>query len=254
MNLKMRYKIIILFILLFLTSCVNQPIIDESSSIKKTSFFSNKGFALVYKDELFKEKIIKGKIQERSLFIFQKNLKKDTPVKITNLHNSKYILAKVGKKTKYPNFYNSVISKRISDELELDELDPYIEIKEIIHGSSFIAKKAEMHEEEKKVAQKAPVDQIQIKDLGNTVQKDTKIKKKKFNYAIKIADFYFEKSAKEMVSRISSEAGIDKISIEKLSNTKFRVFVGPYTNLNSLKKSFNAINVLEFDSIEIIKK
>ena len=250
----MRYKIIIFFILLFLTSCVNQPIIDESSSIKKTSFFSNKGFALVYKDELFKEKIIKGKIQERSLFIFQKNLKKDTPVKITNLHNSKYILAKVGKKTKYPNFYNSVISKRISDELELDELDPYIEIKEIIHGSSFIAKKAEMHEEEKKVAQKAPVDQILIKDLGNTVQKDTKIKKKKFNYAIKIADFYFEKSAKEMVSRISSEAGIDKISIEKLSNTKFRVFVGPYTNLNSLKKSFNAINALEFDSIEIIKK
>ena len=250
----MRYKIIIFFILLFLTSCVNQPIIDESSSIKKTSFFSNKGFALVYKDELFKEKIIKGKIQERSLFIFQKNLKKDTPVKITNLHNSKYILAKVGKKTKYPNFYNSVISKRISDELELDELDPYIEIKEIIHGSSFIAKKAEMHEEEKKVAQKAPVDQILIKDLGNTVQKDTKIKKKKFNYAIKIADFYFEKSAKEMVFRISSEAGIDKISIEKLSNTKFRVFVGPYTNLNSLKKSFNAINALEFDSIEIIKK
>ncbi len=250
----MRYKIIILFILLFLTSCVNQPIIDESSSIKKTSFFSNKGFALVYKDELFKEKIIKGKIQERSLFIFQKNLKKDTPVKITNLHNSKYILAKVGKKTKYPNFYNSVISKRISDELELDELDPYIEIKEIIHGSSFIAKKAKMYEEEKKVAQKAPVDQILIKDLGNTVKKDTKIKKKKFNYAIKIADFYFEKSAKEMVSRISSEAGIDKISIEKLSNTKFRVFVGPYTNLNSLKKSFNAINVLEFDSIEIIKK
>ena len=250
----MLYKTIISFTLLFLISCVNKHTIDESSSIKKTSFFSNKGFALVYKDELFKEKIIKGKIEERSLFIFQKNLKKDTPVRITNLHNSKYILAKVGKKTKYPNFYNSVISKRISDELELDELDPYIEIKEIIHGSSFIAKKAEMHEEEKKVAQKAPVDQIQIKDLGNTVQKDAKIKKKKFNYAIKIADFYFEKSAKEMVSRISSEAGIDKISIEKLSNTKFRVFVGPYTNLNSLKKSFNAINVLEFDSIEIIKK
>ena len=44
------------------------------------------------------------------------------------------------------------------------------------------------------------------------------------------------------------------IYIEKLSSTNFRVFVGPYNNLNSLKKSFNAINVLEFDSIEIIKK
>jgi len=250
----MLYKGIISFTLLFLTSCVNQPNIDESSSNKKTSFFSNKGFALVYKDELFKEKIVKGKISDRSLYIFQKNLKKDTPVKITNLHNSKYILAKVGKKTKYPNFYNSVISKRISDELELDELDTYIEIKEIIHGSSFIAKKAKTYEEEKKVAEKAPVDQIQIKDLGNNAKKNIKIKKEKFSYAIKIADFYFKKSAKEMKSRISAEAGIDKISIEKLSNTKFRVFVGPYTNLNSLKKSFNAINVLEFDSIEIIKK
>ena len=254
MNLKMRYKTIILFTLFFLTSCVNQPIIDESFSIKKTSFFSNKGFALIYRDELFKKKIVKGKLDDRSLFIFQKNLKKDAPVKITNLHNSKYILAKVGKKTKYPNFYNSVISKRISDELELNELNPYIEIKEITHGSSFIAKKAKTYEEEKKVAEKAPVDQIQIKNLGNNVKKDKKIKKEKFNYAIKIADFYFEKSAKEMKSRITTETGIDNISIEKLSNTKFRVFVGPYTNLNSLKKSFNAINVLEFDSIEIIKK
>ena len=32
----------------------------------------------------------------------------------------------------YPYFYNSVISRRISEELELDILEPYIEIKEII--------------------------------------------------------------------------------------------------------------------------
>ncbi len=254
MNLKMHYKNIFFFTLLFITSCVNHSIIEESSTIKKTSFFSNKGFALVYNDELFKEKIVKGKIEDRSLFIFQKNLKKDTPVKITNLHNSKYILVKVAKKTKYPNFYNSVISKRISDELELDELNPYIEIKEIVHGSSFVAKKAKTYKEEKNVAEKAPVEQIQIKDLGNNTKKEIKIKKEKFNYAIKIADFYFKKSAIEMKSRILSETGINNISIEKLSNTKFRVFVGPYTNLNSLKKSFNAINILEFDSIEIIKK
>ena len=216
--------------------------------------FSNKGFALVYNNDLFKEKIVKGKISDRSLFIFQKNLKKDTPVKITNLLNSKYILAKVGKKTKYPNFYNSVISKRISDELQLDDLEPYIEIKEIIQGSSFIAKKAKTYDEEKNVAEKAPVDQIQIKDLNSNDIKKTKINKEKFNYLIKIADFYFEKSAKEMKSRISIETTIKKINIQKLSSTKFRVFVGPYNNLNSLKKSFNAINVLEFDSIEIIKK
>ena len=57
-----------------------------------------------------------------------------------------------------------------------------------------------------------------------------------------------------MKSRISTETTIEEINIEKFSDTKFRVFIGPYANLNSLKKSFNAINVLEFDSIEIIKK
>ena len=77
---------------------------------------------------------------------------------------------------------------------------------------------------------------------------------KEFSYVIKIADFYFEKSAKEMKSRISTETAIKEINIEKLTSIKFRVFIGPYDNLNSLKKSFNAINVLKFDSIEIIKK
>ncbi len=158
------------------------------------------------------------------------------------------------KKNKYPNFYNSVISKRISSELELNESEPYIEIKEIIQGSSFIAKKAKIFDEEKKVAEKAPVEQIQIKDIANNSKKEIIIMNKEFSYVIKIADFYFEKSAKEMKSRISTETAIKEINIEKLTSIKFRVFIGPYDNLNSLKKSFNAINVLKFDSIEIIKK
>ena len=250
----MRYKIFNLLFFFILLSCVNKPLIDTDSTITKKSFFLNKGFALVYDDKFFNQKLIKGKIDQRSLIIFQKNLKKGTPVKITNLLNSKNIIAKVGKKTEYPFFYNSVISKRINDELELDKSEPYIEIKEIIQGSSFIAKKAKTHDEEKKVADKAPVDDIQIKQLGKSKKKTILVKKDKFKYIIKIGDFYFEKSAKLMKSRMLAETTIEKINIDKLSGNKFRVFIGPYNNLNSLKKSFNAINVLEFDSIEIIKK
>ena len=172
----------------------------------------------------------------------------------TNLLNSRYLVAKVGKKTIYPYFYNSVISKRISDELAIDETEPYIEIKEIIEGSSFIAKKAKTYDEEKNVADKAPVEDILIKNLGENSKKQKEIKNIKFSYIIKIADFYFKKSAEEMKKRIYKETPVKKINISKLSDTKFRVFIGPYDNLNSLKKSFNAINVLEFDSIEIIKK
>ena len=52
-----------------------------------------------------------------------------------------------------------------------------------------------------------------------------------------------------MKSRMLAETTIKKINIDKLSSNKFRVFIGPYDNLNSLKKSFNAIKTLEFDNI-----
>ena len=249
----MHYKLFQILLFMIVFSCVSKPLDKQNVNVQKDNYFLNKGFALIYKDDLFEEDIVKGKIEERSLVIFQKNLKKNTSVKVTNLINSKYVIAKVGKRTAYPYFYNSVISKRISDELLIDEMEPYIEIKEIIEGSSFIVKKAKTYEEEKKVADKAPVDDIQIKDLGKSVERKKKIKKKDFNYIVKIADFYFENSAIDMKKRIFNQTSIKNIRVKKLSDTKFRVFIGPYDNLNSLKKSFNAIKTLEFDNIEIIK-
>ena len=180
-------------------------------------------------------------------------MKKNTSVKVTNLINSKYVIAKVGKRTAYPYFYNSVISKRISDELLIDEMEPYIEIKEIIEGSSFIVKKAKTYEEEKKVADKAPIDNISINDLNSEITNVKKVKKNNFKYTIKLADFYFKNTAFSMLKRIKKETPVKKLGIQTLSNTQYRVFLGPFHNINSLQKAFNDINVLEFENIEIIK-
>ena len=75
-----------------------------------------------------------------------------------------------------------------------------------------------------------------------------------FNYIVKIGDFYFKKSAIQMKSIIISKTSVEDVYIDKLSSTKFRVFLGPYNDLNSLKNSFNAINILQFENIEIIRK
>ena len=252
----MHYKHLIVVLLIFLNSCVNYPInIDKKIETKvRTNYFLNKGFALVYNDDLYKKKLIKAKIENRSLIIFQRNLKENSIVKITNLINSKYIITKVGKRAEYPFFYNSVISQRISQELEIDELEPYIEIKEIVSNSSFIAKKAKTFDEEKKVADIAPVDSISINNLNDVIKKKAKkIIKSKFVYIIKIADFYFKNSAKSMSDRIKKETPIINVRIKNLSNTKYRVFLGPFNNINSLQKAFNDISTLEFENIEIIK-
>ena len=69
----MNYKIFIL-IFLFLYSCSTNQV--SKKQIIQTETYLNKGFALLYKDNLKKNKLIGKKIDERSLIIFQKNLKK----------------------------------------------------------------------------------------------------------------------------------------------------------------------------------
>ena len=78
----------------------------------------------------FKNKTVSKKLNDRDLYVFQKNLKKDATVKITNLLNNKYIIATVKNKSKYPNFYNSVITNRIAKEIDLDFF--YIQINQVL--------------------------------------------------------------------------------------------------------------------------
>ena len=102
----MNYKILFLLII-FLNSCTQN---NFKKSINKNTIksFSIEGFSLIYNDKDYNEKKISKKLDNRSLLIFQKNLKKKTNVKIVNLLNGKSIIAKVSDNSKYPKFYNSV--------------------------------------------------------------------------------------------------------------------------------------------------
>ena len=143
----------------------------------------------------FKKKIVNKKINKRSLTIFQKNLKTNTQVKITNILNNKSLIGVVGKNSKYPSFNNAVLSLRIADEIEFNENEPYVEILEILENSIFVARKAKTYDEEKNVAVKAPVNSISINDLNLINKKDEKDSSIKFSYSIKVADFYYNDTA-----------------------------------------------------------
>ena len=68
------------------------------------------------------------------------SLKKNTPIKIINLENSKFIETQIYKKSTYPKIFNIVISKKISSILELDLNNPFVEIFEIKKNKTFISK------------------------------------------------------------------------------------------------------------------
>ena len=66
-NLKMNCKnILLLFFFNFDFMCKYTSCKKENKQFVSKNYFSNKGFALVYSDELKKEKIISNKIDTRS--------------------------------------------------------------------------------------------------------------------------------------------------------------------------------------------
>ena len=277
----MNYKIIFFISILFLTACQNTttkktlPSTDPATKdiIEKTSKdnvlekkdesskgfitdqkYRNVGFTLIYNDKLIDNKRINKKLNNKELIIFHKKIFKNSFVKITNPENAKTITAKViSNDAVFSDFYNSVITTRIADELSLNPNDPYIELVLFSKQSTFVAKKAKTFEEEKQVADKAPVEGILINNIGLSKVKKNKITPQKFTFSIKIADFYFKDSAINMIKRIEDETNIRTSIIKKLSNTKYRVLLGPFNDIKNLEKSFNELKPLEFENIEILK-
>ena len=216
--------------------------------------YSNKGFALIYSEDTVNS--LEYKLDNASINILSPNLPNGTPVRITNIINGKSLITVVQNKTVLPIFYNSVITNRIVNELSINPDEPYIFIETINSNNLYVANDVKTFDEEKEVANKAPVDDIMIQNISlETETKESNIKNfvTNFNYIIKFGDFYFEDSAIMLKNRLLEEYNIKNILIKKLSQNNFRVYKGPYKDFEKLKKGFHNIENLDFDSIEIIK-
>ena len=246
----MKFKHLLIIFILIVGCNQYKSNIPNKGEIIKEKKYKNTGFALVYNENLDIKKL-----NNRSLEIYHKNIKKNSFVKITNPTNERSLIAKVkSNRVNFSNFYNSVITHRIVKILKLDTNEPYIEIVLISKNSTFIAKKAKTFEEEKEVAEKAPIDGIKISNLIEDEKKITNNSPSpKFEYSIKVADFYYKKTAELMLNRIKDETSLKNIKIKKISKTKYRVLLGPFNDINSLKESFEKINSLYFENLEIIK-
>ena len=56
-----------------------------------------------------------------------------------------------------------------------------------------------------------------------------------------------------MIDRIKSETSINDIKLIELSKTNYRVLLGPFNDINSLRESFEKMKSLDFENLEILK-
>ena len=99
------------------------------------------------------------------MFVLHPYLKRNTNLKIYNPQNLKSVDVRVKKNSNLPAIYKLVITKKTAVALDLDEDNPFVEIIQTKKNKKFIAKKADMFDEEKKVAIDVPVNTIEIDEL-----------------------------------------------------------------------------------------
>ena len=241
---KFRY----LIILFFTISC--DPQLTTYSQKKP---YLAKGFAYIYNEKDFVDKIIKGKMNNEIMQISHQNLRTGTLIKLINPLNKENITLKNVKRIRYPDFYKILISKPVAEKLKLKSDLPIIEIIEIKKNKSFVAKKAKIFNEEKKIPSKAPIDSVQISNIS----KNQSIKKKDTTNKIYIhvASFYSADTAKFLKQRIVKEVtDLDrrKLKIKKINNKETQVILGPYTSINSLKNDYIKLKGFGFEELDIL--
>ena len=244
-------KILLIFIIITLTSCVKTNY--KKAKVDK-KFYASKGFALIYDDSVYNQKIINKKINNEEIIALHSLLKKNTSIKIINPVNSKIVETKIVSRVSYPKIFNIVISKKVATDLKLDFENPYVEIIELKENEKFVAEEGTIFDEEKNVAEKAPVDEIKMDDLSVVKSSPKKKEKKRKNYILIISDFYYSETAYNLKDRLQNDNKLKNLHIKKINDKKYRLFVGPFKNFNALKSTYISLNNLGFEDLNIIKK
>ena len=240
----MKYKIIIL--IFFLTSCA-----QNYSKTNLNQPFISKGFAYIYNDEDFVDKIIKKKLDNNSLQIAHNKLRPGTLIKIINVKTNESIIVKNTKRFQYPDFYKLLITKAVADELNLKADLPLVEVIELKKNKSFIAKEAKIFKEEEKIHNNAPVETVKIDNISKNNNKDKTVKEK---FYIIIAEFYSKNSAYLLKERINKElTSFDdkKLFINTKKSNKISLLSGPYNSINLMKNDYILLKKFGFEELDI---
>ena len=241
----MKYSFLLCVILLF--SCSS-----NTTKLENRSPYSSKGFAFIYNDADYNNKIISGKLDNAELQISHSKLSNNTLIRIINPKTNDSIAIKNLKKIQYPDFYKILITKKVSEKLNLDLKSPLVEVIEIKKNKSFVAKKAKIFNEEKKISSNAPVTSVQISNISK--EKKGKRDLKKDQFFILIGSFYREDTAIFLKQRINKEIpkfDTNKLKIIKKSNKNINLVSGPYDTINIMKNDYFELKKFGFEDLDI---
>jgi hypothetical protein len=240
-------KFNILIFLVFLGSCS-----PHYTKLDNRKPYNSTGFAYIYNEQDYENNIIKKKLNNDLLQISHQDLSIGSLIKIVNPKTNETLVLKNTKKIKYPEFYKILITASVANKLNIDSELPLVEILEVKKNKSFVAKKAKIYQEEKKISSKAPVTSVKIANISKKkpIKKNTKAEK----IYILVATFYTNEAANLLKERIITETpnfDIKKLKIRKKNSKEFEVLSGPYKSINFLKNDYIVLKIFGFEELDI---
>ncbi len=240
----MKFKLILIF--LIFSSCA-----QYNTGLDNKSPYNSKGFAYIFNNMDYENRLIKQKLDNDKLQISHNKIRTNSLVKIINPKTQDYIVIKNLKKIDYPDFYKILITKAVANKLNIDPKVPLVEVLEIKKNKSFVAKKAKIYKEEKKISSNAPVTSVKISNISKN-SKNKKIKKKD-TFSILIATFYSKDVAVFLKDRIIKEIpnyDTNKLKIQKIGSKKINLISGPYNTINLMKNDYILLKKFGFEDLD----
>ena len=241
----MKYSLY--FLIFLISSCV-----PNYNNFETKKPFLSKGFAYIYNDQDYENKIIKKRLDKHSLSVAHDKLRIGSLIKITNIYTNDTIILKNTKRIKYPDFYKILITKPVAEKLNLNLDQPLVEVIEVKKNKSFIAKKTKIFKEEEKIHSNAPVEIVKIDNISKS--KKIKKNKKKRKFSIIIGEFYSPDTAKNLKQRITQEMpnfNSKKLFIKSTKTNKTTLIAGPYKSINLMKNDYIQLKLFGFEELDI---
>ena len=242
----MKYKKIILFFLVLVWMETNTLAIAKD-------LYRAKGFAYIYNEDDFKNKLIKRKLDNNLHQIAHYKVRSGSLIKLINPRTNDYVILKNNKRFKFPEFYKIIITEPVATQLNLNFNLPLLEVIEIKKNKSFIAKKTKIFKEEEKIHNNAPVETVEISNISK--KKMNKNMKVKEDFNIIIAEFFSKDSASILKKRITKELvnfNSKKLYTKVNKTNKTTLIAGPYNSINLMKNDYILLKNFGFEELDII--
>ncbi len=191
-------------------------------------------------------------------------------IRVTNLDNGYSMIVRINHRGAYSNINIIELSEYVFNKLQINESENLVKIELLNDNETFILNKAKTYNEEKKVDNYVPVDDVSILSIDNNSNIDVENNDlsysnneinlddfkitdgyKKKNVYIHIATLSFLNSAESLRSKLKSIENINIIYSMINSKNIYKVVIGPFNNLSELSKVLKNDTIQEYEDLSL---